>query len=47
MDVAIVGPTFPLNAVPHTLCDNEISAAWCLASCSSTVVLGDRQYADS
>ena len=47
MDAAIISPIPPLNRVPRTLRDNDISDTWCLDSRSSTVVLRDCRYADS
>ena len=47
MSAAIVSPTYPLNAVPRTLCDNEICVIWYPGSRSSTLVLGECRNADS
>ena len=47
MDAAIVSSTVSFKSVARTLCDKEISVAWCLSSWCSTVVLGDCHYADS
>ena len=47
MSAVTVSPTFTLNAVPRTLCDNDIYITWYPVSRSSTVVFGDCPNAES